>query len=72
MHWYPENCRRNANGVIIAHNHPSGNLKPSSNDEELTNRIKQGLEIFDITLLDHIIFTESESEYFSFADKGIL
>ena len=46
-----------ASGVIIAHNHPSGNLKPSSQDIEITKRIKDGLKLLDIDLCDHIILT---------------
>lgn len=57
-------------GVILAHNHPSGNLRPSDADIRLTQKIKQGLSLFDITVLDHIILTEDA--YTSFADDGIL
>ena len=59
--------------VVISHNHPSGNLKPSRADEELTSKIKLALSYFDIKVLDHIILNNSEfSEYYSFADEGIL
>jgi len=44
-------------GVIIAHNHPSGNLNPSDQDIAITKKIKEGLKLFDISLLDHIILT---------------
>jgi len=54
--------------IILAHNHPSGNLQPSDADISLTKKIKKACEIFDIVLLDHIILTESS--YFSFADDG--
>src|SRR5678810_488595 len=54
--------------IILCHNHPSGNTKPSKADEELTQKIKQAARYFDITLLDHIIV--SENGYFSFADEG--
>lgn len=57
--------------VIIAHNHPSGTLKPSEADIRLTNKIKNGLELLDIKLLDHIILTP-ENGYYSFADEGKL
>lgn len=60
----------NATTLIIAHNHPSGNITPSRQDEELTKKIKTAASYFDIRLLDHIIVT-SES-YYSFADEGIL
>lgn len=56
--------------IILAHNHPSGNLTPSQADLNLTKKIKSGGEILDIQVLDHIIIT-SES-YYSFADEGLL
>ncbi len=56
-----------AKSVVISHNHPSGNLKPSEADRQLTRRIKEALKLFDITLLDHIIVTSQG--YFSFADS---
>jgi len=52
------------------HNHPSGNLKPSRQDEALTQKIKQAGELLDIKLLDHVIVTNES--YYSFADKGLL
>ncbi|MBK9424237.1 MAG: JAB domain-containing protein [Bacteroidetes bacterium] len=60
----------NASGVILAHNHPSGNLKPSEADLNLTTKLKEGGKILEIQILDHIILT-SES-YYSFADEGIM
>lgn len=57
-------------GVIVCHNHPSGKLKPSNSDKELTEKIKQAGITLDIKLLDHLIITEKA--YFSFADEGIL
>ena len=62
--------KANASGIIISHNHPSGNLKPSSADEQLTAKLKQGGTYLDIKLLDHLIIT-SEG-FFSFADEGLL
>jgi DNA repair protein RadC len=59
-----------ASGIILSHNHPSGNKKPSMTDENLTKKIKQALDLFEIKLLDHIIVTEAD--YFSFADEGLL
>ena len=56
--------------VVLCHNHPSGNLKPSDADIAITNKIKAGLQLFDITVLDHIILTEDS--YTSFADEGKL
>ena len=62
--------KANACGVILSHNHPSGNLIPSRADEELTRKMKQAGMLIEIPVLDHIIMT-SES-YFSFADQGLL
>lgn len=56
--------------IAIAHNHPSGNLNPSEADVKLTMKIQEGLKIFDIGLLDHIIL--ADETYYSFADKGML
>jgi len=56
--------------LIICHNHPSGSLKPSRADQELTKKLKEAAKLFDISLFDHIIV--SESGYFSFADAGML
>ena len=60
----------NACGIILAHNHPSGSLKPSQADIKLTKKISDGARLFDIAVLDHVIVT-SEG-YFSFADEGLL
>lgn len=56
--------------IILCHNHPSGSLKPSKADEELTFKIKEASKFFDIKVLDHLIV--SEDGYYSFADEGIL
>ncbi|MBI1779793.1 MAG: JAB domain-containing protein [Sphingobacteriales bacterium] len=56
--------------IILSHNHPSGNLKPSRADEELTQKIKIAASYHDIKVIDHIIIT-SEG-YYSFADEGVL
>jgi DNA repair protein RadC len=56
--------------IILCHNHPSGNLKPSRADEELTNKITAAARFLDIKVLDHIIV--SEDGYYSFADEGLL
>jgi DNA repair protein RadC len=56
--------------IILCHNHPSGSLKPSRADEQLTVKIKEAARFFDIVVVDHIIV--SEVGYFSFADEGIL
>ena len=60
----------NAVSLILCHNHPSGSLKPSRADEELTQKIKEAARFFDIKVLDHLIV--SDDGYFSFADEGIL
>lgn len=56
--------------IILCHNHPSGSLKPSRADEDLTAKIREAAKYFDIKVLDHLIV--SEAGYFSFADEGIL
>ena len=56
--------------IILVHNHPSGNTDASDQDKSITKKIKAGLEMFDITLLDHIILTTDG--YTSFADKELL
>ena len=56
--------------LVLCHNHPSGSLKPSRADEELTRKITEAAKYFDIRVLDHIIV--SENGYYSFADEGIL
>ena len=60
-----------ATGIILAHNHPSGQLKPSKADELLTNKIKQGAQFMDIQVADHLILSSIEG-YYSFADEGLL
>jgi len=56
--------------IILCHNHPSGNLKPSKADEQLTNKIKNAAAFLDIQVMDHIIV--SEEGYYSFADEGLM
>ncbi|MEJ7737441.1 MAG: DNA repair protein RadC [Chitinophagaceae bacterium] len=60
----------NAVSLILCHNHPSGNLRPSRADEELTVKIKEAARYFDIKIIDHVIV--SEEGYFSFADEGLM
>lgn len=57
-----------AAAIILCHNHPSGNLAPSTSDIQLTNRLKQFGTMIDMPILDHIIFTPTS--YYSFADEG--
>lgn len=59
-----------ATSIILSHNHPSGSIRPSRADEELTAKIKEAAKYFDIRVIDHIIV--SEDGYYSFADDGIL
>jgi hypothetical protein len=59
-----------SSGIIIAHNHPSGNLAPSEEDKRMTNKIAQGAKSIDLNLLDHIILTKEG--YYSFSDEGQL
>lgn len=60
----------NATAIILCHNHPSGNLRPSHADELITQKIKQAASLLDILLMDHIIV--GNEGYFSFADEGML
>lgn len=57
-----------ATGIILAHNHPSGQTRPSQADIEITKKIKKAGEVLDIKLLDHLILTHET--YFSFQDEG--
>lgn len=59
-----------ATGIILSHNHPSGTLRPSEADKQLTKKIKLASESLDIKILDHLIITEKA--YYSFADEGVL
>lgn len=56
--------------VVLSHNHPSGNTKPSIDDDQLTERVKKACEIMSVKLLDHIIITDGA--YFSYCDEGKL
>ena len=58
----------NAVGIILAHNHPSGNVTPSEKDIQITSQINKAAKLLDLQLLDHIIYTRET--YFSFADDG--
>ena len=59
-----------ASAIAVAHNHPSGNLKPSSEDCEITQRLKAAADILGISFLDHVIF--SETNFFSFRQEGLI
>ena len=60
----------NASSIIIAHNHPSGNLNPSEVDKNLTQKLKRAGQYLDITLLDHLIVTKDS--FYSFSDNGLM
>lgn len=62
--------KANAVNIVMAHNHPSGSIKPSRADEQLTQKIKEAARWMDINVLDHLIITDGE--YYSFADEGLL
>ena len=59
-----------ATSIIVAHNHPSGNLRPSDEDRRITRQISEAGKVLQIQLLDHLILTEES--YYSFADEGML
>jgi len=60
----------NATGIVMVHNHPSGNIVPSEQDKVITKKLKNACSILDLTLLDHLIITKER--YYSFSDSGIL
>ncbi len=62
--------KANACGIILAHNHPSGNVRPSQADIDLTKRMKEGGKLLEIQVLDHLIVTCEG--YYSFTDEGLL
>jgi DNA repair protein RadC len=59
-----------ASGIIVCHNHPSGNLNPSESDTRITQKIREAGALVDIQLLDHLII--AEKDYYSFADNGLI
>ena len=67
---FKQALEESATSIVVAHNHPSGNLRPSEQDYRLTQRIKSAGQTLDIPLIDHIIFTDHG--YFSFADESRL
>ena len=62
--------QEDAVSIVLSHNHPSGNLRPSRADEDLTHKIKEAARYLDIKVLDHIIV--SNEGFYSFADNGML
>lgn len=67
---FKEAIEKLACGIILCHNHPSGNLKPSNEDIKLTKKIKEAGQFLEILVLDHIII--GGDSYYSFADEGLL
>jgi DNA repair protein RadC len=61
--------KANASGIIICHNHPSGNVQPSESDTAITRKIKESGNVMDIQLLDHLIIVP-EGKFYSMADEG--
>ncbi len=61
---------RLASGLVLCHNHPSGNMYPSTQDDLITKKVKESARLLDITLVDHVIFCESG--YYSYVDEGRL
>ena len=59
-----------SSSIILCHNHPSGNDKPSENDKQITQKVKSACELLDVALLDHVIV--AGNAYMSFADEGLL
>ena len=62
--------KANATGILLSHNHPSGNLQPSKEDQNLTGKIKEAGDFLDIKVLDHLIV--SRNGYYPFADNGLI
>lgn len=63
--------KANASGIIICHNHPSGNLQPSESNMRLTKKVKESCTLMDLQLLDHLVIT-AEGTFYSFADNGLI
>ena len=60
----------NASGIILVHNHPSGNLQPSESDRKITRKLKDACNLFEISLIDHFII--SRTNFFSFTQDGFI
>jgi DNA repair protein RadC len=61
---------KNASSIILVHNHPSGNLTPSSGDIDITKKLKAAGKLLDIHVLDHLII--GDNDFYSFADNGMI
>jgi DNA repair protein RadC len=68
---YQAAIKANASGIILAHNHPSSNIKPSESDIKITQKIKDAGILMDIQLLDHLIIC-TDGDYYSFADNSLI
>lgn len=62
--------KTNATGIIVSHNHPTGNNHPSTQDDTITGKLKDACHLLDIRLYDHLIITEDS--YYSYTDEGVL
>jgi DNA repair protein RadC len=67
---YREALLRLSSGLILCHNHPSGNASPSTEDDSITVQLKRGLQLLDMNLRDHLIL--GDGRYYSYADEGRL
>ena len=65
-----EPLKERASGIIVCHNHPSGNFTPSANDMTVTKQLEKAGELLGIQLLDHLIV--SETGYYSFSENGLI
>jgi DNA repair protein RadC len=61
-----------ASNLLLAHNHPSANMRPSVADKELTRRLVEGARLLDLSVLDHLIVGPTRGDYYSFADEGLI
>ena len=64
--------KTNATGIILSHNHPTGNMKASATDIALTKQVKDAGKILNIELCDHLIISPEDGQYLSMADEGII
>jgi DNA repair protein RadC len=64
--------KTNTQAIILCHNHPSGTMKPSHQDMEITSRLVEGGKMLEIKVLDHIILSGTDNRYYSFADEGLI
>ncbi len=72
-HIFVVGIRLNASSIVLCHNHPSGNMKPSEADVKITRKIVESGKMLDMIILDHIILGgESDVTHYSFADEGII